>query len=140
MRAAMLLTAAALAALALAQGAGLPQEVQRVGEWVKAAIDVIRFLFAVGFWASIAVLLYHFILSHLAPTRFQRLGAMWDAIERAKDVLLSWGKLFLLIYAIYAAIGVVSQGASGDALSTALRVFRWIAVDPIVHVFSPAGS
>jgi hypothetical protein len=77
----------------------------------------------------------HFALGKVAPTRFQRLGAFWDGLERAKDIIYGYAWLFLLILAIYTTIGIIANdGRVGP--NTVGTVVKWIMIDPIVDLFN----
>jgi hypothetical protein len=66
------------------------------------------------------------------------MGAFWDGLERAKDIVYGFAWLFLLIFSIYAAIGVIVNGGSME-VSTAVNVVKWIMVDPIAEVANQLG-
>ena len=123
----MLLAAAAV----YGQEAGVSAEkiLEAPKSWVQQAVAGVRLALAIALWGAIVIMAYHMILAKLAPTRFQRLGGMWDALERAKDVVISMAWLFLLIYGIYAAIGVLTQGGKVDA-ETVVKVLRWMLIEP----------
>jgi len=125
-----------LAVAAYAQQADVPKEVQAVGDWARLAIKTIQFLLALGFWGAVGILLYHAVFAKLAPTRFQRLGALWDALERAKDVLISMGWLFLLIYGIYAGLGYFAALGGGAAAPDPVKMFVELFINPITN-FKP---
>jgi hypothetical protein len=46
--------------------------------------------------------------------------------------------LFLLIFSIYAAIGIIVNGGTMD-VTTAVNVVKWIMVDPIAEVAGQLG-
>jgi hypothetical protein len=122
------------------QGAGVTAEQALSGfrQFLQQVILGVRLAIAMAFWAAISIIVAHFAIGKLAPTRFQRLGAFWDGLERAKDIVYGFAWLFLLIFAIYAAIGVIVNGGSMD-VSTAVNVVKWIMVDPIAEVAGQLG-
>jgi len=140
--------AAALLLLALAafveaqqqQGAGVTADQALSGfrQFLQQVILGVRLAIAMAFWAAISIIVAHFTIGKLAPTRFQRMGAFWDGLERAKDIVYGFAWLFLLIFAIYAAIGVIVNGGSME-VSTAVNVVKWIMVDPIAEVAGQLG-
>jgi len=98
----------------------------------------VRVAIAMAFWAAIAIIVAHFALGKISPTRFQRMGAFWDGLERAKDVIYAFAWLFLLIFAIYTAIGVVANGGNVD-VNTMTAVVKWIMIDPITQLAGELG-
>jgi hypothetical protein len=103
-----------------------------IAKWVVLGV---RVAIAMAFWTAFAIMVAHFALGKVAPTRFQRLGAFWDGLERAKDIIYGYAWLFLLILAIYTAIGIIANdGRVGpDTVGT---VVKWIMIDPIVDLFN----
>ncbi len=134
--AAALLLFVALAAFVEAQQ-GLPEPEQALSgfkEFLKRVVLGVRLAIAMAFWAAISIVVAHFALGKISPTRFQRLGAFWDGLERAKDVIYGYAWLFLLIFAIYSAIGIITNGGKME-VGTFTDVVKWIMVDPIADLF-----
>ena len=136
--AAALLLLVALAAFVEAQqqqGAGVTADQALSGfrQFLGQVILGVRLAIAMAFWAAISIIVAHFAIGKISPTRFQRMGAFWDGLERAKDIVYGFAWLFLLIFSIYAAIGIIANGGSMD-VNTALNVVKWIMVDPITEV------
>ncbi len=101
----------------------------------KLVVLGVRTAIAMAFWAAIAIVIAHFALGKVAPTRFQRLGSFWDGLERAKDIVYGYAWLFLLILAVYTAIWTIAgDGRIGP--DTAGQVVKWIMVDPIVDLWN----
>ena len=101
----------------------------------KGIVLGVRTAIALAFWAAFAIMVAHFALGKISPTRFQRLGAFWDGLERAKDIIYGYAWLFLLIFSIYTAIGIITNGGSMDP-NTFGTVVKWIMVDPITDLFN----
>jgi len=101
----------------------------------KGIVAGVRTAIALAFWVAFAIMVAHFALGKISPTRFQRLGAFWDGLERAKDIIYGYAWLFLLIFSIYTAIGIMTNGGSMD-LNTFGTVVKWIMVDPINDLFN----
>jgi len=123
------------------QQGGMPEPEQALGgfkEFLKRVVLGVRLAIAMAFWAAISIIVAHFALGKVSPTRFQRMGAFWDGLERAKDVIYGFAWLFLLIFSIYAAIGIITNGGSMD-LNTFATVVRWIMVDPITQLMNELG-
>ncbi len=100
----------------------------------KGIVLGVRTAIALAFWVALAIVVTHFALGKVAPTRFQRMGSFWDGLERAKDIIYGYAWLFLLIFSIYAAIGIITSG--GDMKpSTFAEVMKWIMVDPITELY-----
>jgi len=140
---AALLLFVALAAFVEAQQqqGGLPEPQQALSgfvEFLKRVVLGVRLAIAMAFWAAISIVVAHFALGKVSPTRFQRLGAFWDGLERAKDIIYGYAWLFLLIFSIYAAIGIITNGGQMD-LNTFGTVVKWIMVDPIVQLMGELG-
>jgi len=141
--AAALLLFVALAAFVEAQqqqGAGVTADQALSGfrQFLGQVILGVRLAIAMAFWAAISIIVAHFALGKVSPTRFQRMGAFWDGLERAKDIVYSFAWLFLLIFSIYAAIGIIVNGGSME-VSTAVNVVKWIMIDPIAEVAGQLG-
>jgi hypothetical protein len=141
--AAAILLIVALAAFVEAQqqqGAGVTAEQALSGfrQFLQQVILGVRLAIAMAFWAAISIIVAHFTIGKVAPTRFQRMGSFWDGLERAKDIVYGFAWLFLLIFAIYAAIGIIVNGGSME-VSTAVNVVKWIMVDPIAEVAGQLG-
>jgi hypothetical protein len=105
---------------------------KEIGKWVVLGV---RTAIALAFWVAIAIMIAHFALGKVAPTRFQRMGSFWDGLERAKDIVYGYAWLFLLLFAIFAAIGVVARGGEMD-LATFGAVLQWIMIEPITELFN----
>jgi hypothetical protein len=105
---------------------------KEIGKWIVIGV---RTAIALAFWVAFAIMIAHFALGKVAPTRFQRMGAFWDGLERAKDIIYGYAWLFLLIFAIYAAIGVIVRGGQMD-LNTFGTVLQWIMIEPINQLFN----
>ena len=103
-----------------------------IAKWVVLGV---RIAIAMAFWVAFAVVVAHFALGKVSPTRFQRMGSFWDGLERAKDIIYGYAWLFLLILAIYTAIGIIaSDGGIGP--NTVGTVVKWIMIDPLVDLFN----
>jgi hypothetical protein len=134
-----LLLIVALAAFAEAQQAGNRPTADTVlggfkdiAKWVVLGV---RIAIAMAFWVAFAVVVVHFALGKVSPTRFQRMGSFWDGLERAKDIIYGYAWLFLLILAIYTVIGIVGNDnrLGPDTVGT---VVKWMMVDPLVDLFN----
>jgi len=101
----------------------------------KGIVLGVRTAIAMAFWVAFAIMVAHFAIGKISPTRFQRLGAFWDGLERAKDIIYGYAWLFLLIFAIYAVIGLITNGGNMD-LNTFGTVVKWIMLDPIIELFN----
>ncbi len=104
----------------------------------KAVVLGVRVAIALAFWAALAIMIVHFALGKVAPARFQRLGAFWDGLERAKDIIYGYAWLFLLILAVYTTIGIVTGGGQIGP-QTVGQVVNWIMVEPIVQLGNELG-
>jgi len=139
--AAALLLFVALAAFVEAQqqqGVTAEQALSGFRQFLGQVILGVRLAIALAFWAAISIITAHFALGKVSPTRFQRMGAFWDGLERAKDIVYGFAWLFLLIFSIYAAIGIIVNGGTMD-VTTAVNVVKWIMVDPIAEVAGQLG-
>ncbi len=105
---------------------------KNIGKWVVLGV---RTAIALAFWVAFAIVVAHFALGKVSPTRFQRMGSFWDGLERAKDIIYGYAWLFLLILAIYTVIGLIANdGKIGP--DTAGQVVRWIMIDPVVDLYN----
>jgi hypothetical protein len=111
-----------------------------IAKWVVLGV---RSAIAMAFWVAFAIMVAHFAIGKISPTRYQRIGAFWDGLERAKDIIYGYAWLFLLIFSIYAAIGIITNG--GDMkVDTAMEVVKWMMVQPIEDLYKeisrPSGQ
>jgi len=134
----LLLVLAAFVAAQQQQGVTADQALSGFRDFLKQVVLGVRLAIAMAFWAAISIIVAHFALGKVSPTRFQRMGAFWDGLERAKDIVYGFAWLFLLIFAIYAAIGIIVNGGTMD-VNTAVNVVKWIMVDPIAQVAGQLG-
>jgi len=138
--AAALLLFVALAAFVHAQTATTTaakgNATQVVGElqgWTVGGLGLVVTLFGVLFWAAVGIAIFHIAVSYIAPTRFQRLGAMWDAVERAKDIAIGLAVMFIIFYGIMAAGAVISGNFSTEK---AWELFVKIVSKPLVDLYN----
>jgi hypothetical protein len=136
--AALLLFVALAAFVEAQQQATAEQALGGFRQFLQQVVLGVRLAIAMAFWAAISIIVAHFAIGKISPTRFQRMGAFWDGLERAKDIVYGFAWLFLLIFAIYAAIGIIVNGGSME-VSTAVNVVKWIMVDPIAEVAGQLG-
>jgi hypothetical protein len=103
-----------------------------IAKWVVLGV---RTAIAMAFWVAFGIVVAHFALGKVSPTRFQRMGSFWDGLERAKDIIYGYAWLFLLILAIYTVIGLIaSDGQIGP--NTVGQVVKWMMVDPLVDLYN----
>jgi len=106
-----------------------------VGEitgWATGGAGLVITLFGAMFWAAVGIAIFHIAMSYIAPTRFQRLGAMWDAVERAKDIAIGLAVLFAIFYGIMAAAATITGRFSTE---TAWDLFVKIVSKPLVDLY-----
>jgi TRAP-type C4-dicarboxylate transport system permease large subunit len=106
-----------------------------VGEitgWATGGAGLVITLFGAMFWAAVGIAIFHIAMSYIAPTRFQRLGAMWDAVERAKDIAIGLAVLFIIFYGIMAAAATITGRFSTE---TAWDLFVNIVSKPLVELY-----
>jgi hypothetical protein len=140
--------AAVAAALALALAAALAHAqtttaanatgnaaavVGQVESWTIGGLSLVVDIFGIMFWAAVGIAIFHIAVAYIAPTRFQRLGSMWDAVERVKDVAIGLAVLFFIFYGIMAAASAISGNFSTQ---TAWTLFVKIVSKPLVDMFN----
>jgi hypothetical protein len=135
--AAALLLFVALAAFVHAQTANATKgnATKVVGEitgWTVGGLGLVVTFFGAMFWAAVGIAIFHIAVSYIAPTRFQRLGAMWDAVERAKDIAIGLAVLFAVFYGVMAAGAVISGNFSTEK---AWDLFVKIVSKPLVDLY-----
>jgi len=146
--AAALLLFVALAAFVEAQQAtnatkgNATKVVGEITGWATGGAGLVITLFGAMFWAAVAIAIFHIAVSYIAPTRFQRLGAMWDAVERAKDIAIGLAVLFIIFYGIMAAAATITGQFSTEK---AWDLFVKIVSKPLVELYkaifgAPAGT
>jgi len=138
--------AAVAAALALALAAALAHAqtsnatagnatkiVGQLESWTVGGLGLVVDVFGIMFWAAVGIAIFHIAVAYIAPTRFQRLGSMWDAVERAKDIAIGLAVLFFIFYVIMAAAAIISGNFSTQ---TAWTLFAKIVSKPLVDMFN----
>jgi len=106
-----------------------------VGEitgWATGGVGLVITLFGAMFWAAVGIAIFHIAVSYIAPTRFQRLGAMWDAVERMKDIAIGLAVLFVIFYGLMAAAATITGQFSTE---TAWDLFVKIVSKPLVDLY-----
>ena len=106
--------------------------VNQIKDWTVGGVGLVVTLFGVMFWAAVGIAIFHIAVSYIAPTRFQRLGAMWDAVERAKDIAIGLAVLFAIFYGIMAAASAISGNFNTN---TAWDLFVKIVSKPLVELY-----
>ncbi len=129
---AALLLFVALAAFVEAQTGDASKVVDEITGWTTGGVGLVVTLFGAMFWAAVGIAIFHLAVSYIAPTRFQRLGAMWDAVERAKDIAIGLAVLFAIFYGIMAAAAAITGNFS---TSTAWDLFVKIVSKPLVELY-----
>ena len=109
------------------------QVVDEIKGWTVGGLGLVVTLFGVLFWAAVGIAIFHIAVAYIAPTRFQRLGAMWDAVERAKDIAIGLAVLFAIFYGIMAAGAVISGNFSTEK---AWDLFVKIVSKPLVDLYN----
>jgi hypothetical protein len=106
--------------------------VNEIVGWSTGGVGLAVTFFGAMFWAAVGIAIFHIAMSYIAPTRFQRLGAMWDAVERAKDVAIGLAVLFAIFYGLMA----VAASITGEFnTSTAWDLFVKIVSKPLVELY-----
>ena len=106
--------------------------VSEITGWATGGAGLMITLFGAMFWAAVGIALFHLAVSYIAPSRFQRLGAMWDAIERAKDIAIGLAVLFVIFYGIMAAAATITGRFSTEM---AWDLFIKIVSKPFVDLY-----
>ena len=109
------------------------QIVGNIEGWATGGAGLMVTLFGSMFWAAIGIILFHLAVSYIAPTRFQRLSSMWDAVERAKDVAIVLAVLFGIFYGIMAAAAAISGRFT---VEMAWELFVRIVTKPLVELLN----
>jgi hypothetical protein len=109
------------------------QVVKNIEEWAVGGVGLMVTIFGAMFWAAVGIILFHLAVSYIAPTRFQRLSSMWDAVERAKDVAIGLAVAFGIFYGIMAAAAAISGRFT---VETAWDLFVKIVSKPLVELYN----
>jgi hypothetical protein len=107
--------------------------VEDITSWTVGGLGLVVTLFGAMFWAAVGIAIFHIAVSYIAPTRFQRLGAMWDAVERMKDIAIGLAVLFVIFYGVLAAGAVISGNFSTEK---AWQLFVAIVSKPLVDLYN----
>ena len=109
------------------------QVVDEIKGWTVGGLGLVVTLFGVLFWAAVGIAIFHIAVAYIAPTRFQRLGSMWDAVERTKDIAIGLAVLFFIFYGIMAAAASISGNFNAG---TAWTLFAKVVSKPLVDLFN----
>jgi hypothetical protein len=101
--------------------------------WTVGGLGLVVTFFGAMFWAAVGIAIFHIAMSYIAPTRFQRLGAMWDAVERAKDIAIGLAVLFAIFYGIMAVGAIISGSFSTEK---AWDLFAKIVTKPFADLYN----
>ena len=107
--------------------------VGQVESWTVGGLGLVVDVFGIMFWAAVGIAIFHIAVAYIAPTRFQRLGAMWDAVERTKDIAIGLAVLFFIFYGIMAAASAISGNFNAG---TAWTLFAKVVSKPLVDLFN----
>jgi hypothetical protein len=106
--------------------------VGEIKDWTVGGVGLVVTLFGAMFWAAVGIAIFHIAVSYIAPTRFQRLGAMWDAVERMKDVAIGLAVLFVIFYGVMATASIITGEFSTEK---AWEIFAKIVSKPLVDLY-----
>jgi hypothetical protein len=107
--------------------------VGEIKDWTVGGLGLVVTFFGTMFWAAVGIAIFHIAVSYIAPTRFQRLGAMWDAVERMKDIAIGLAVLFAVFYGVMAVGAVISGNFSTEK---AFELFVKIVSKPFVDLYN----
>ena len=107
--------------------------VGQVESWTVGGLGLVVDVFGIMFWAAVGIAIFHIAVAYIAPTRFQRLGAMWDAVERTKDIAIGLAVLFFIFYGVMAAAASISGNFNAG---TAWTLFAKVVSKPLVDLFN----
>jgi len=107
--------------------------VGQVESWTVGGLGLVVDVFGIMFWAAVGIAIFHIAVAYIAPTRFQRLGSMWDAVERTKDIAIGLAVLFFIFYGIMAAAASISGSFNAG---TAWTLFAKVVSKPLVDLFN----
>jgi len=107
--------------------------VGQVESWTVGGLGLVVDIFGIMFWAAVGIAIFHIAVAYIAPTRFQRLGAMWDAVERTKDIAIGLAVLFFIFYGVMAAASAISGNFNAG---TAWTLFAKVVSKPLVDLFN----
>jgi hypothetical protein len=107
--------------------------VEEIKGWTVGGLGLVVTIFGIMFWAAVGIAIFHIAMSYIAPTRFQRLGAMWDAVERAKDIAIGLAVMFAIFYGVMATGAVISGNFSTEK---AFDLFVNIVTKPFVDLYN----
>ncbi|MEL9990583.1 MAG: hypothetical protein QXP98_00450 [Thermoproteus sp.] len=115
--------------------------VTSAGWWQTTAQNVVNFMkgvLAAAFWGSLALLLMYAILTWLGPTKFTRLGAMYDFIDTVKGWLLAVFIVSAGIVGLVAGISAITGAFGVQATVSPAQVLNDLLVKPILQALGLA--
>lgn len=130
-----------------AQQAGQQQQqaanVTSTDFWKGVATGVVGFMktmLAIAFWGSLALLLVYAVVSWLGPTKFTRLGAMYDFIDTVKGWLLAVFVISAGIVGLITGFSAIVGAFGGQASVNAVDVLRSLLIDPVTSMIKEATT
>jgi len=115
--------------------------VNEIVGWSTGGVGLVVTLFGAMFWAAVGIAIFHIAVSYIAPTRFQRLGAMWDAVERMKDVAIGLAVLFAIFYGLMAvAASITGEFSTATAWDLFIKIVSKPLVDLYKAIFPQSGA
>ncbi|MEL9990472.1 MAG: hypothetical protein QXP98_01015 [Thermoproteus sp.] len=112
--------------------------VTSAGWWQNTAKNIVNFMrdiLAAAFWGSLALLLMYAILTWIGPTKFTRLGAMYDFIDTVKGWLLAVFVISAGIVGLVAGISAITGAFGVQTTVNPAQVLHDLLVQPILQAF-----
>ncbi|MEM0464565.1 MAG: hypothetical protein QW247_11565 [Pyrobaculum sp.] len=113
------------------------QDVTKTEFWEGLAKGVVTFMktmLAIAFWGSLALLLVYAVVSWLGPTKFTRLGAMYDFIDTVKGWLLATFIITAGIVGLITGFTAITSAFGGSANVNAVDVLTNLLIKPITDM------
>lgn len=122
--------------LVQAQQAG-QQDVTKTEFWeglAKGAVTFMKTTLAIAFWGSLALLLVYAVISWIGPTKFTRLGALYDFVDTIKSWLLATFVIAAGIVGLIAGFTAITGAFGAQANVSPANVLNELLVKPVQNL------
>lgn len=119
-----------------AQQAGQQQQagVTETKFWQELATGIVKFMktmLAIAFWGSTSLLFVYAVIGWIGPTKFTRLGALYDFIDTIKGWLLATFVITAGIVGLITGFSAIVGAFGGKAEINAVQVLTDLLIKPI---------
>ncbi|MEM1598792.1 MAG: hypothetical protein QXP31_03665 [Pyrobaculum sp.] len=105
--------------------------------WKGVATNAVTFMkttLAIAFWGSLALLLVYAVISWIGPTKFTRLGALYDFVDTIKSWLLATFVIAAGIVGLIAGFTAITGAFGAQANISPVNVLTDLLIKPVQNL------